>query len=398
MTAGEASGGCDRHSRLRLEYRQHRLEKRYRRLLALYPQDHRREHAEEMVGVLLASAAADARHRADTPATRVLQAGQHAADCSDLIAGACRIRSRMLLNRIRKSRWFSSTVRDPRWSDALAVVSVVAPLLLLVAALAEFGIPQVAAGGLTGHPSWALDNLRYSWDLPLTIGAPTVAILACLRLRRTAGIAALATGISRIVVGAASAVGGVASPAIALTILLAGTASAALLLSPGPARGMALLTRRGITLVAVGAVVLGGFSVGNNMLLGYALIRSPGYTAFHSEVAGLPADLLIAFVLAIVAVACLRTAVSRRVLVLLAIPVIPYVILWQEKLASDLVGPLGAASTLIPSSAALLYLPPLILACIIVAGTRLARHRASGRARQATIPASSAGPPGAVRA
>ena len=170
-------GGCDRHARLRLEYRQHRLEKRYRRLLALYPQDHRREHAEEMVGVLLASAAADARYRAGTPATRVLQAGQHAADCADLIAGACRIRSRMLLNRIRKSRWFSSTVRDPRWSDALAVVSVVAPLLLLVAALAEFGIPQVAAGGLTGHPSWALDNLRYSWDLPLTIGAPAVAIL-----------------------------------------------------------------------------------------------------------------------------------------------------------------------------------------------------------------------------
>src|SRR4029077_382877 len=30
-----------------------RMEKWYRRLLALYPKDHRREHAEEMVGVLL---------------------------------------------------------------------------------------------------------------------------------------------------------------------------------------------------------------------------------------------------------------------------------------------------------------------------------------------------------
>src|SRR6266576_5675250 len=30
-----------------------RMEKWYRRLLALYPKDHRRQHAEEMVGVLL---------------------------------------------------------------------------------------------------------------------------------------------------------------------------------------------------------------------------------------------------------------------------------------------------------------------------------------------------------
>src|SRR6266704_1521343 len=40
-----------------------RIEKRYRRLLALYPKDHRREHAEEMVGVLLA-ADGDTRVRA----------------------------------------------------------------------------------------------------------------------------------------------------------------------------------------------------------------------------------------------------------------------------------------------------------------------------------------------
>jgi hypothetical protein len=43
--------------------------------------------------------------------------------------------------------------RDPRWSDALAVVSVVAPLLLLVAALAEFDIPQA-----TGTAAVALDS------------------------------------------------------------------------------------------------------------------------------------------------------------------------------------------------------------------------------------------------
>ena len=83
---------------------------------------------------------------------------------------------------------------------------------------------------------------------------------------------------------------------------------------------------------------------------------------------------------------------------MLAIPVIPYAILWQEKLAGDLVGPFGGGPAVIPSSAVLLYLPPLLLAGLIVAGTRLARRRASGRARQVRSPGSSAGPPGAVRA
>ena len=397
MTASQTRAAAGRNERLSAERRQQRLEKRYRRLLTLYPEDHRREHADEMVGVMLA-AAHDAGHCARGPAARAVQAGQRAADSADLIAGALRIRGRMVLNRIKKSRWYSATVPDTRWSDALAVVSVVAPLLLLVAALAEFGIPQATAGGLTGHPHWAVDNTRYSWDLPLTIGAPTVAVLAYLRLRRIAGIAALATGVSRIVVGAVTSFSGVASPATAFTILLAGTAAAALLLSPGPARGGALLTWRGTTLVGVGALILGGLSVGRNTWLGHALIPSPEFTTFHSEVAGLPGDVLIAGVLTVIAAACLLTPVSRRVLALLAIPVIPYAILWQEKLASDLVGPLGGASTLIPSSAALLYLPPLMVACLIVASTRLARWRASGRARQLNSPASSAGPPGAVRA
>ena len=41
-----------------------RMETWYRRLLALYPKDHRREHAEEMVGVLLAAdGAAQVRSR-----------------------------------------------------------------------------------------------------------------------------------------------------------------------------------------------------------------------------------------------------------------------------------------------------------------------------------------------
>jgi hypothetical protein len=441
MTANDARDSRrDRHARLRLEHRRHRLERRYRRLLALYPKDHRREHAEEMVGVLLAAAAHGAQPRTVEPravepraveprtdeprtdepravepravepraveprmadlAARARCSGQHAADCADLVAGALRIRGRMAVNRIRRAHWFAVPVRDPRWSDALAVVSVVAPLLLLVAALAEFDIPQATVSGMTGHPYWPLGSAVYVYvsDLPLAAGAPAVAILAMLRLRRVAGIAALATGTSQGIVAATSASGGNASPAIAFTVLLAGTAAAALLLSPGPGRGLALLRWWGAALVGTGALILGGFSVGSNVWFGYAPLSPAGLTAFRSEVAGLPGDLLIAVVLVAVASACLRTAVSRRVLALLAIPVIPYAILWQEKLAGDLVGPFGGGPAVIPSSAVLLYLPPLLLAGLIVAGTRLARRRASGRARQVRSPGSSAGPPGAVRA
>jgi len=385
---GETEGHCTGRPGAR--------EKWYRWLLALYPKDHRREHAEEMVGVLLAAVGA-ALVPGPRPAAWALRLGQDTVDSADLIAGALRIRGRMTLKRIKRARWLSRTARDQRWSDALAVVSVVAPLLLLVAALAEFSIPQVAASSMTGHPHWRLDTYVSVSDLPLAVGAPAVAVLALLRRRRSAALVAVATAIGLIVVEADPAIGGYASPAVAFCILLAGTAAAALQLSPGPERGLAMLTGRGAALLGVGGLILGGFSVGGIAWLGH---QNPqlGFTSFNSEVAGLPADLLIAAVLVGVAVFCLRTPVSRRVLVLLAIPVLPYAFLWQEKLAGDLLGPLGAASGVIPSTIPLLYLPPLILACLIVAGTRLARHRSAGRARQVRSRATPAGPRGAVRA
>src|SRR6266567_877137 len=329
-----------------------RMEKRYRRLLALYPKDHRREHAEEMVGVLLA-ADGDAQVRAPNSVAWALRFGRRTADSADLVGGALRIRGRMVLNHIRRARWFSRTVRDQRWSDALAIVSVVAPLLLLVAALTEFRIPQAMAGSITGHPHWRPTAALSLADLPLAASAPAVTLLAFLRLRWLAGLGALAAAIGQIAAGAVPAFAGYANPAVAFTVLLSCAAAAALLLSPGPDRGLALLTRSGTALIAA--------------------------------------------VLITIAVACLRAPVSRRVLALLAIPVIPYAILWQEKLAGDLLGQSGGAAALIPSSIPLLYLPPLILACVIVAGTRLARRRATGRDRQVGS-APSAGPRGAVSA
>src|SRR6266568_3625740 len=368
-------GRRDHMSEQRARRQRTRMEKRYRRLLALYPKDHRREHAEEMVGVLLA-ADGDAQVRAPNSVAWALRFGRRTADSADLVGGALRIRGRMVLNHIRRARWFSRTVRDQRWSDALAIVSVVAPLLLLVAALTEFRIPQAMAGSITGHPHWRPTTALSLADLPLAAGAPAVTLLAFLRLRWLAGLGALAAAIGQIAAGAVPAFAGYANPAVAFTVLLSCTAAAALLLSPGPDRGLALLTRSGTALVGAGALILGGFSVGGTVWLSSP---SSDITGFGGEVAGLPAP------------------VSRRVLALLAIPVIPYAILWQEKLAGDLLGQSGGAAALIPSSIPLLYLPPLILACVIVAGTRLARRRATGRDRQVGS-APSAGPRGAVSA
>ena len=167
-------------------------------------------------------------------------------------------------------------------------------------------------------------------------------------------MAALAAATGQVVSGvlrSAPAFTRYASPGVAFTVLLACTAAAALLLSPGPDRGLALLTPGGTALVGVGALILGGFSVGGTMWFGAASPPSFGFAGLGGEVAGLPGDLLIAAVLVTVAAACLRAPVSRRVLALLAIPVIPYAVLWQEKLAGDLFGsPNGGASTLIPTS------------------------------------------------
>ena len=90
MSVTATSDSREGAARPGLQRRRSRMERRYRRLLALYPKDHRREHAEEMVGVLLA-AVGDAPVRAPNPAAWARRLGQHTADIADLIGGALRI-------------------------------------------------------------------------------------------------------------------------------------------------------------------------------------------------------------------------------------------------------------------------------------------------------------------
>ena len=90
------------------------LERRYRRLLRCYPPGHRAAHREEMLGVLLAAA-------------RPGQRSPGAWQAVNLAACGLAIRARRAL------------VAAP-WQDALAVVSLVAPVLMLVSSILYFSV------------------------------------------------------------------------------------------------------------------------------------------------------------------------------------------------------------------------------------------------------------------
>ena len=86
------------------------LERRYSRLLRCYPPAHRQVHREEMLGVLLATA-------------RPGQRAPGARQTVNLVACGLAIRARRAL----------SSLADETWQDALAVVSLIAPVLMLTA-------------------------------------------------------------------------------------------------------------------------------------------------------------------------------------------------------------------------------------------------------------------------
>jgi len=362
-----------RHARLSMEHRRRRLERRYRRLLVLYPAAHRTEHSTEMLEVLLDGAVGY---------TGIRRYGQHFLDVADLIGGAARIRGRLAVTAARRRRSLRSIVRDGRWNDALAVVSVVAPILLLVAALAQFDVPQAAASLVVGHPFWPVvgGGGLYVPDWPLAVGAPPVLIAGICRLRRIAGVAALLTAVSQLVLLPVYGTASYLSPALAFTVLLAGTAGVAPLLSSGPRRGFELVRWWGAVLIGAFALVLGGLSMGG-FSFGAIYTGQGMATLLPAEIAGLAGDIFIACVLGAVGLACMFTPVTRRVLSLLAIPLIPYAIIWQDKLAGDYTGQFSIS---VPADYATLYLAPAGAALAIVAGTWLARRRSATSPRRAS--------------
>jgi len=303
------------------------LERRYGRLLSCYPAAHRRQHEQEMLGVLMT----DARPGQRRPGL---------AESADLIWGALRVRLRPGLD----------SAADPGWRDTLAVLSVVLPLTVLLV----YAGSEATAFSLTLEPPDGAGSLLLylaaSLAVPLLLTA-----LVLLRLRRTAALATAglmiaitaASLIQAGVIGLGNALEAAAFAGFVLVLELA-----ALLASPGPRRGLQILSRRYRMLVAAVAAAVGaatGLSTPH-----------PGWR--------LPAAALVATIAIGMAVA---SPLSRRLLVLLAIPFCSTTLVFV--LSSQLPAPVSGAVACLPS---------VVISClVIVAIRRSARTQAAATAK-----------------
>ncbi|PZF97651.1 hypothetical protein [Micromonospora deserti] len=142
------------------------LERAYRWLLACYPREHRRQYEDEMIGVLLDDAGPDQRR-------------PRARDVLDLLSGALRTHVRHTTTRLS----------DPTWRDAVAALSLLAPLALFAyaARLPVLHLALLAAG----HPEGLGDSLPLAAKL-MAAAWLAVAVLAAAGWRRTAATLASA--------------------------------------------------------------------------------------------------------------------------------------------------------------------------------------------------------------
>ena len=183
------------------------LERRYRRLLVLFPADHRREYGEEMIGVLLAC----------TPQGR---RRPRLADAFDLIVGGLRARLRPRGTRLSGAHW----------TDALAVCSIALPVLVLTALAVNYAW-KAAIG-------YRLPSLSGFYLPSLALALPP---LIALWYRRTAAVVALvaASWFWFLLLGSLTVwIDGLeASYCVALAVQVIALAG-----SPGPRRAAAVMT------------------------------------------------------------------------------------------------------------------------------------------------------------
>jgi hypothetical protein len=287
---------------------QARLERGYRRLLAFYPAAHRRVHEEEMLAVLMTQAPEGKRRPG-------------IAEVVDLLLGALRVRYQPS----------GAAAAEPGWRDALAVASVILPVLILLTAavsetrmLLSFPAPGAFA---YGFPRWIIPGLAP----PLALAAVT---LLALRMRRVAVLAAAGL---LILLGS-----GLPSHGVALAVsddylfLAVGLEIAALMASPGPRRGLQILTWKHAALAVIAVLAIGAS----------------------------PSPLTPAVMFIVLGVICtamaLTSSLGRWLLVLLAIPGYPFFFTWA---------PFPIAMAFLPPDAAFIaksYLPSLILLTLAV--------------------------------
>ena len=277
------------------------LERRYLRLLRCYPPAHREFHREEMLGVLLATA---------RPGQRTPGLGQTV----NLAACGLAIRVR------RIPGWLAADAGQ----DALAVVSLIAPaVVLILLALQQAAITACASAGAR---VWLLGPfLPSSRQLVVVMIAWLAVVLLGLtgRRRTAAAIASISLTLTLLILLVLVTAtmqqshvfpGGLVQflPFADVPVVLASLAACSLVFSPGPRRGLAIVGwRRACLMIA-------GLSAG----FGFPLIVQLADPA--APVGDLAFRLLGVLAIAVaVAVTCLRGPVGRRVAGLMATGLLP---------------------------------------------------------------------------
>ena len=316
------------------------LEHGYRRLLAWYPRAFRRDHADEILGVLMASAGEGQRR-------------PRLAEAADLLWSGLKMRL----------RGPALTGESRPWTDALALFSLVAPLFLLLANILVVALPyrlrpvgRRLVRTFGSHPEiGGLSLLRQPiFDVTVGLGV-LVAILVLLGLRWMA-LAALAAA-AVYWVAARQMVPWIPYP---LQLLTAGgylLETAALIASPGPRRGRQLVNWR------YGVVLLVGAAAVQLSTFWYDARSRPWFLGGAPPVR--PTVWQVSSVVLAVAAVSLALAwkLSRYFLLLLAVMCYPYAMelaFTPSSSGSDLLG------SPTPVHLAVLFLPPVLFACATV--------------------------------
>jgi hypothetical protein len=306
------------------------LERAYRRLLRCYPAGHQARHADEMLGVLLASA---------DPGQR--RPGR--AESANLVSGALRIRFRA-----------ATTGSAGLWRDALSRAGRLLPLAWLVLVLA-FVVPGQVSDWMVGGVAADLGPSMLMVDAQVYLPLVIVAVTVLLGRRRLA-LAAIAAA----VILNATPLGLTNLPAFrpgtAVELAVLGITALALIVAPGwPA---AALTWPHYLLTAVLAAAAGVADLRQQGLLDR--LNVPG----HHEPAGWTAEELtgLGLVAAVTIVLLAWSAASRRLLIIAAVPLYFYAALM-------------ATSVYQPPSQ-LIYLPLAApAAAVLLAVSRARAHR-----------------------
>lgn len=301
------------------------LERSYRRLLAGFPADHRHEHEQEMLGLLLSMAEPGQRR----PRLR---------DVLDLLYGAGLIR----LRRARAA--FSGN-----WRDALAVAGVIAAVL-------QGAHAAIPAWDLVQNPGWGPGLGMVAWILLMAVSAMMAAVAAVCGRRSLAMVFAwsyAAAEIAWIGIWTAGDIvgsfGGLSTGSIltyySLTLCSAVLTALAVTLPPGPRRGIEILGRRRLmwaSLIVLATLPFVAASPGAELVPLEALLDGI-----------LPQMLPLTMALTVLAALAGRAArspVGRRAVLLLAIPAAHHLTITDlaAGLAFNASGPVAIAMILLP--------------------------------------------------